>query len=241
MRIAAIVQARVGSTRLPAKILLDLGGATALQRCLDRVRRFRGLHEVIVATTDRPDDDLVVALTRRLDVRCTRGSADDVLSRTVAAARAVAADVVVRCTSDCPLLDPDISSQVIDAFTAGDVDYAANTLERRLPRGLDTEVVSLHALERVLAGDPTPPEREHVTLGVYRRPGFRLRSVVPRPDLDLGHLRLTLDTLDDYRMLSALFDELGPAAATAGLDDVLAVLARRPELALINAHVQQKL
>ena len=240
MRIVAIVQARVGSTRLPAKILLDLGGATALQRCVDRVRRFRGLDEVIVATTVRPEDDLVVALARRLGVRCTRGSADDVLARYVAAARAAAADVVVRCTSDCPLLDPDISTQVIDAFTSSPCDYAANTLERRLPRGLDTEVVALDALVRVLAADPIPAEREHVTLGVYRRPGFRLRSVVPRPDLELGHLRWTLDTLDDYRMLAALFDELGSTAATASVDDILAVLSRRPDLPALNANVPQK-
>lgn len=243
MKIVAIVQARVGSTRLPAKVLLDLGGATALERCLRRVQRFEGLAEVVVATTDLPEDDLIVAAARRLGFPSFRGSSDDVLSRYVGAARSAGADAIVRCTSDCPLLDPAISSTVVRTLTEakGAVDYAANNLDRRLPRGLDTEIVSRDALERAHREATSPSEREHVTLHVYRRPErFRLRSVVPTPTADRSAMRWTLDTLADYRFLAAVFDELGGGAVDAGMGDVLAVLERRPELLSLNAHIEQK-
>lgn len=142
MRIVAVVQARLSSSRLPAKVLLDLAGKPALERCLSRVSRFRGVEEVVVATSDAPADDVVAAASRRIGYRVVRGSETDVLSRYALAAQETRADAIVRCTSDCPLLDPVLSSQVIEAFQRGGVEYAANTMERQLPRGLDTEVFS---------------------------------------------------------------------------------------------------
>jgi spore coat polysaccharide biosynthesis protein SpsF len=246
VRVVAIVQARLGSSRLPAKVLLDLGGATALQRCLDRVARIEGVAEVVVATTVEPIDELIAALCARLGIRCTRGSANDVLSRYVEAGRATKADAVVRCTSDCPLLDPALSSMVVRAFlgTQGGpeaLDYAANNLERRLPRGLDTEIVSMAALERAIRESDSPSEHEHVTLHVYRHPEkFRLRAVLPDFPEDYSDHRWTLDTLDDYRLLATLYNEIGEGAGAAGLRDVLAVFERRPELRGYNAHIEQK-
>ena len=122
MNIVAIIQARLGSSRLPAKVMLDLGGKTALERCLERVQRFRGCSEIIVATTENPRDDLIISLLNRLGVRSYRGSEKDVLGRDVGAAKEVKADVIVRCTSDCPLLDPEISSLVIQGFLASNVE-----------------------------------------------------------------------------------------------------------------------
>ena len=163
MKVVAIVQARVRSTRLPAKIFLDLGGATALERCLRRVQRVAGIDEVVVATSRGRDDDLVVALTRRLGVTALRGSEDDVLGRFADVAKETSADVVVRFTSDCPLLDPAVSSLVLTRFveqlsSQEPPAYASNTLERRLPRGLDTEVFTSDALMRA-ARDGTGEER----------------------------------------------------------------------------------
>ena len=244
MDIVAVVQARVGSSRLPAKVLLDLGGATALQRCLDRVRRIEGVREVIVATTTKADDDLIVSLARRLGVRVWRGSENDVLARYIGAALDARADIVLRCTSDCPLLDPAMSSPVVAAFvdsqtTAEPLDYASNNLERRLPRGLDTEVVSVDALHRA-SRVATASEREHVTLHVYRNPAtFRLRAVRPDPR-DLSHHRWTLDTLDDYRFLCGVYEALGKNAATATMNEVLSVLEANKELVKINEHIEQK-
>lgn len=246
MKIVAVVQARLGSSRLPAKILLDLGGQTALQRCLSRVARIAGVDEVVVATTDRPEDDPVVSMTRRLGFRSVRGSEQDVLSRYELALRETRADAVVRCTSDCPLLDPAISSFVVDTFVrsrggATPFDYVSNVFERRLPRGLDTEILSAEALERAARNAVAPPEREHVTLHVYSRPEiFRCGGAVPEGLPDTSHHRWTLDTLDDYRFLFAVFERLGEAAGSATMADVLALLERHPELVKINADIVQK-
>jgi spore coat polysaccharide biosynthesis protein SpsF len=240
MRIVAVVQARVRSTRLPAKVLLDLAGSTALERCLQRVRRIPGIDEVVVATSERDEDELITALAGRLGYRCFRGSEEDVLDRYMKVARATVAEAVVRITSDCPLLDPAISGAVVRSFSDAPTDYASNTLERRLPRGLDTEIVSFGALERAHR-EATGPAREHVTMHLYsHRDRFDCRSVVPPIERDLSHHRWTLDTLDDYRLLYRIFERLGTRAATASMTDVLALFDETPELARINAHIAQK-
>ena len=242
MKIAAIVQARVASTRLPAKVLLDLGGRTALERCLRRVERFTGITDIVVATSDTAPDDIVSAVAIRLGFKVFRGSEHDVLSRYAGAAAMVGAEAVVRCTSDCPLLDPAISSSVISAFVSSQprADYASNILERRLPRGLDTEILSAETLRRAHEIATAKDEREHVTLHVYRRPETYRCLPVSVEMTDLSSLRWTLDTLDDYRFLHAVFERLGPRAETATMRDVVALLDAEPALKTINANVVQK-
>lgn len=244
-RVVAIVQARLASTRLPAKILLDLGGKTALERCLRRVEQFQGVSEVVVATSDNPADDLVEAAARRMGFRVSRGSQDDVLSRYAKAAAEAQADAIVRCTSDCPLLDPALSSCVVDRFLSpadGEaIDYCSNSLDRRLPRGLDTEIFSREALDRAHREATEVPAREHVTLHIYRNPHlFRCEPVVDSSLPDLSHHRWTLDTLDDYRLLATIFNALGNRAESASLGEVLALLERNPEWSNINRHIEQK-
>jgi spore coat polysaccharide biosynthesis protein SpsF len=245
MKVVAIIQARIGSTRLPGKVLLDLAGRTVLARCIERAAAFQGVAEVVVATTANPEDDLIVRHANRLGVRATRGSVEDVLSRYLEAARATGADAVVRCTSDNPLIDPEISSSVVHALVASQssatpLDYAANNLERRLPLGLDLGVVTVEALARA-SRDATTAEREHVTLHVYRHPErFRLLSVVPAVARDCSSLRWTLDTLDDYRLLATVFERLGAAASSASFADVLRLFEDDPSLAAINSHIAQK-
>lgn len=241
MKVVAVIQARLGSTRLPAKVLLDLAGKTVLERCLERVKQFRGISEIVVATTDNPQDELIGALAERCDVRVYRGDEHDVLKRYVEAARQAKADAVIRCTSDCPLLDPEISSQVIEQFLASELDYASNILERRLPRGLDTEVFSREALERADRNAFEPEEREHVTLHMVRSSSdFKRQHRSPANLPDLSHHRWTLDTLDDYFFLASVFNKLGSQAASAAMSDILGLLNTYPELALINHHVKQK-
>lgn len=241
MKIVVVVQARVQSTRLPAKVLLDLGGVTALERCLSRARRIHGVHSLVVATSDGPADDLIERVSTRLGHDVVRGSESDVLSRFAKAARLHDADAVVRLTSDCPLLDVAQSSEVVSAFVRERPDYASNVLDRRLPRGLDTEVMTRAALERADGEAIAADEREHVTLHLVRRPQtFKLHSVVRSSSVDLAWHRWTLDTLDDYRFLHSVFEALGPRAADASMDDVLRLLEARPDLVDINAHVEQK-
>ena len=247
MKVAAIVQARVCSTRLPAKILLDLNGATALERCIRRVSRIRGVDIVVVATSDRDEDEIVASVAHRLGYPTYRGSEGDVLDRYYMAARSVSADIVVRCTSDCPLIDPAISGRVLDALLRGQddggppIDYASNTLVRRLPQGLDTEVMRMDALSRAHESATELADREHVTRYLYQhRSEFRCAAVFADEATDLSGHRWTLDTLDDYRFLFALYEALGSSAPVATMQEILDVLDARPQLKLLNAHVRQK-
>lgn len=241
-RTVAIVQARTRSTRLPAKIFLDLGGEPALLRCLERTARIRGVDEVWVATTTSPEDELVVDLASKHGFRSHRGSVEDVLGRYYDTAVAARADVVLRITSDCPLIDPPSSSAVLDALgpEAGTaVDYASNTFERKMPRGHDTEVFSFAALERAHREARTAEQREHVTPFIRTSPQFKTRSVTS-PGPDRSSERWTLDTLEDYHFLARLFLRLGERAAHASYEEILAVLDAEPSLRTINADVAQK-
>jgi spore coat polysaccharide biosynthesis protein SpsF len=241
-RVVAVIQARLKSTRLPAKVLLDLGGMTALERCVRRVRRFRNVAEVVIATSDTPGDEIIERVGQRLGLQVVRGSETDVLSRYVLAAERTDAEVVVRVTSDCPLIDPDVSSLVIERFLEDPrADYASNVMERRLPRGLDTEVVSVSALLRAHRNAVDAAEREHVTAHIYRRPQeFRCISVTLGILDDFSSHRWTLDTIEDYRMLHGLFARLGDTADSKSLLAILEILNNEPALAQANDAVVQK-
>ena len=197
---------------------------------------------MMVATSIAPIDETVERVARRAGYRTFRGDENDVLSRYVGAAKESRADVVIRITSDCPLLDPAESSRVVETIRASrDVDYASNVLERRLPRGLDTEGVAVPCLEAAMAEAIDPADREHVTRFVVRHPArFRQVGVSSTRAADLSSHRWTLDTPDDYRLLSRLFEELGPGADRAHTDDVLRILAAHPDLRTMNQHVVQK-
>jgi len=237
-RTVAIVQARMGSTRLPGKVMLPLLGEPVLSLVMRRAARARTLDAVVVATTTLPDDDAVVALAKREGWPVVRGSETDLLDRYLAAARAHDAKVVVRITSDCPLIDPDVIDGTVDAFRAADVDYASNTLEPpTYPRGLDVEVVSRSALERADREDTEPAWREHATPFVYRHPElFRLLRV-PADD-DHSDLRWTLDTPEDYRLISRIYEALGHD--DFGWREALAVVEANPSWAALNDGVVQK-
>lgn len=239
MRTVAVIQARLGSTRLPGKVLLDLGGRPMLERVVERTRRASIVDEVVVATTAAPLDDPLAELAAARGWACVRGSEADVLDRFVVAARASDADEVVRITSDCPLIDAAVIDEVVRGRRRADADYASNFLARRTyPRGLDVECMTRGALERAAAEADQPHEREHVTPYLYADPArFRLHGH-EAPE-DHSALRWTVDTHEDLQLLRELyaaFDQDGPP----GWRDVLAVVTRRPELAALNAHVRQK-
>src|SRR3954471_18735766 len=162
MHRAVIVQARMTSTRLPGKVLMDLQGKPMLQRQIERLQRCRRADEIVLAITTNADDDPIQALAEQLRIRVHRGSEHDVLDRYLGAARASDADVIVRVTSDCPLIDPHEVDAVIAALSA-EVDSAANVLERDLPRGVDAEALWGDALERTARMATSTPAREHVT------------------------------------------------------------------------------
>ncbi len=238
MNVVAIIQARMGSTRLPGKVLRDIAGETLLARVIRRVQLAQTLDAVLVATTVAPADDDIVAACDHLGVPVFRGSEQDVLDRYWQAARACRADVIVRITADCPLIDPRVLDQVVTAFLEAQPDYASNVLERTYPRGLDTEVITLAALERAWRQADQPYQRAHVTPYIYQNPErFRLLSV--KAEADHSYLRWTVDTAPDLAFVQAVFTRLG-GDGTFSWRAVLDLLAREPELAEINLDIQQK-
>lgn len=239
-RVVVIVQGRMGSTRLPGKVLMDLEGRPMLERQLERLARARTPDAIVVATTTDPRDQPIVDLTSHLGVPFTRGSEDDVLDRYLRAARAHAADVVVRVTADCPLLDPDVLDRCVDTLLANPtLDYASNTLQRTYPRGLDAEAMTLETLETAWREATEPLDREHVTRFVWRQPErFRLGTVVDT--VDHSHLRWTVDTPADLELVRAIYADLYPLCAHFTYADALDHARAHPDLHAQNAHVEQK-
>ena len=221
---------------------MDVEGRPLLERELERLQRCTLADEVMLAVTTNPDDDPLVELARRLGLRCFRGSEHDVLSRYAGAAREAQAELVVRVTSDCPLIDPEETDAVIAALQERrtTTDYASNRLEPHLPRGLDTEVLWRDVLERMDRLATSKPSREHVTWFCYaeRADLFTLHSV-KRP-VDAHDLRWTVDTADDLAMVRRLYVDLGLAERHVPLADVIAHVRAHPEIAAINGHVEQK-
>ena len=238
MKITAIIQARMGSSRLPGKVLQDIQGKSMLSRVAERVSRACSVHEVIVATTPLLQDDAIVQECRRWPVPVFRGSEEDVLDRYLRAARWTNADVVVRITSDCPLIDPEIVDKTVHAFLSQRPDYASNVIRRTYPRGLDTEVMMTEALERAWHGAGQVHHREHVTPYIYEHPEeFMLLSVCG--EADYSEHRWTVDTAHDLEFVRAIYARFGHAEHFSWRD-VLKLLEQEPELLEINRGVQQK-
>lgn len=239
VRTIAVVQARMGSTRLPAKVMLPLLGEPILTRVMRRARRARTLDDVVVATTTLPEDDAIVALAQKEGWPVERGSEADLLDRYLGAARAHEADVVVRITSDCPLIDPDVIDRTVLGFRTANVDYASNTLEpRTYPSGLDVEVIRGEALELAAREDRDTAWREHATPYIYRHPErFRLLRV---PADGTGHpeQRWSVDTPEDYELVRLIYETLGRDDFT--WLEALAVVEEHPAWVSINRHVSQK-
>ncbi|MGQ0662585.1 MAG: cytidylyltransferase domain-containing protein [Pseudomonadota bacterium] len=233
-RTAVIVQARMASTRLPGKVLLELAGHTALAHVLQRCRAIAGVDAVVCATTEAPDSQAIVAEALQCGALVYRGSECDVLARYYEAARSIGADIVMRVTSDCPLIDPEICGRVLALVEREGTDYACNNMPPMWPHGLDCEAFTFAALERAAAEAKAPEEREHVTPWMRRQPGLR-RANLAGPGGALPDCRWTLDYPDDYAFFRAVFGRLPGWPAVPGMGEVLAVLASHPEIAALNA------
>lgn len=239
MRTAIIVQARMTSTRLPGKVMLPLAGEPLLMRQVERLRRVRSVDGIVVATTLNATDEPLVALCSELGLPCFRGSEHDVLSRFAGAALRHQVDVVVRVTSDCPLIDPALIDLVVDAYSGTGSDYVSNMMPPTWPYGMAVEVFSSGALHEACAEATAPAEREHVTPFIYWRPErYRLRNV--ESPVNLGHHRWTVDTPEDYELVRLLFEQLYPRSPEFSMQDVLSLIDAHPHWFRINQHVQQK-
>jgi spore coat polysaccharide biosynthesis protein SpsF len=240
MKTVAIVQARMTSTRLPGKILADLEGAPMLARQLARLRLSSTLDEIMVATTTNATDDPVVALCDSLSVSVFRGSEHDVLARYQGAAAASGGDVIVRITADCPLIDATLVDRVVNALGHDRADYASNVAKRTYPRGLDVEAFTRTTLDRCHTLGASAPAREHVTWFIHtERPELFVRSSVAS-DVDASDLRWTVDTPEDLAMVREVYAGLGLAKRHAPYEEILAWVRAHPEVAQINAAIDQK-
>lgn len=243
MRIVAIIQARMSSSRLPGKVLLDLAGQPMLVRVIERVRRAKTVDEVVVATTTDPTDDPIEALCCERGYAIYRGSMFDVLDRFYGAARQSNAQVIVRITADCPVIDPAVIDQTVSTLLTSGADFVANRLpppwKRTWPIGLDTEVCRFAGLERAWKEAALPFEREHVMPYFYDMEG-RFKIVVTDHDPDYGDQRWTVDTMEDLVLLSKVFEYFGGRDTFSWLD-VLHLVQTEPELAQINAGVRHKI
>jgi spore coat polysaccharide biosynthesis protein SpsF len=238
MKVTVVIQARTGSTRLPSKVLLPAAGAPLLQRMVERVCAARLPSEVVIATTTLPADDEICEIARTIGVEAVRGHTTDCLDRHVTAARASAADAVVKIPSDCPLIDPATIDRVIGAFlTEMDVDYVSNLHPPTWPDGFDVEVMARGALETAWREATRPLDREHTTPFLWDNPErFVTRNVRWETGLDAStRYRLTLDYHEDYAVIRGLYDELWSPHRHFTLAEILAVLDARPALHAHNA------
>lgn len=241
-KVVCIIQARMGSTRLPGKVLMDLEGVPVIGRVLERVLRSKKVDKVIVAM---PDSELNDSLEKYIvknfsSVGVFRGAEDDVLGLYWGAAQQGEGDTIVRITGDCPLIDPSIIDSVLSKHEESDSSYTSNiSLPRTFPRGMDTEVFSFSLLEKMWTEATHPDDREHVTFFVRKNPGdFKIGKVVS--DEDNSQYRLTLDEPDDYTLITTIFKKLIPINNEFSLEDIIGFLKTEPELAKINNHVDQK-
>jgi spore coat polysaccharide biosynthesis protein SpsF len=241
VKVAAIIQARMGSTRLPGKVLKKVLGKTLLEYQIERVKRAKTIDEIIIATTTKERDDQIVQLCQQLSIPYYRGSEEDVLSRYYEAATEFSVDVVVRLTSDCPIIDPNVIDKVVEHYLENKdrYDYVSNTLTRTYPRGLDAEVMSYEVLKRAHEEAKELVYREHVTAYIYHHPDqFRLCNVSNEKD-ESKH-RWTVDTEEDFELIEKIISKLYPENTYFNMDDVLKLIDENPTWFDINSHIEQK-
>jgi spore coat polysaccharide biosynthesis protein SpsF len=245
MTIGAIVQARTSSTRLPKKVLKELpygSRITVLQQVIRRLKRSKRIEEIIVATTTNVEDKAIVKIAQSENVKWFRGSKEDVLSRYYLAAKKNKLDTILRITSDCPCIDPEIIDVIIGKHLRTKSDYTTNTLKRTFPHGIDIEVINFTTLEKAFLEAKQDYEREHVSPYIYKtRPDlFQINSVKAPKRLQALDIRVTLDTEEDYVLLCAIFDYLYPRNKFFSTENIIDLFKKKPWLKLINKNIIQK-
>ena len=241
MKIVAIVQARMGSTRLPGKVMRTILDKPIILWDIDRISSSTLIDEIVIAIPYGDENDIIdITIKQYSDkIIVLRGSESDVLDRYYKAAVQTKADIIIRITSDCPLIDPTIIDKVIEEFLNKDCDYCSNTLKLTYPRGMDTEIFTFNVLERAWNEAKEDYEREHVTPYIREHTDFFKQHNVSNEE-DLSHLRLTLDTVEDFDLITKIYQHLYPAKKMFLLKDIKELLDKQPELIKINEHIMQK-
>lgn len=240
-KVAAIVQARMRSTRLPGKVVASIVNKPMLHHIVERLRASQRISTIILATTTLKEDNLLEDFAREVGLTCYRGEEQDVLARYYGAATQFHIEIIVRICADDPLVDPRIIDEVVQSHLDSDADYTSNGIVRTFPLGLDAEVFSYRALEKAYNEAQEGYEREHVTPYIYQHPNlFKIESVEANGKLRRPDLRLTVDTEEDLRLIREIFQRLYRDGRIFYTEDVIDLLDKHPELVAINAHVRQK-
>ncbi|MFI5360074.1 MAG: cytidylyltransferase domain-containing protein [Halanaerobiales bacterium] len=246
-KVAVIVQARMGSERLPGKVALQVKGKPLLAHLIDRLKQAEKIDQIIIATSDKEADDPVAEIADACGVSSYRGSETDVLSRYLEAAEKYAVDIIIRVTGDCPLIDPVTIDELAGKYLDSDLDYMRlNVEEDGYPRGLDAEIFSFETLKRAAEyiereGEPEySPYREHVTLYIYRHPEFFKTAQVDPPVYLRRDYRLCVDEKEDFELIKEIYRRFYNENEIIDIRDVIRALDEDPVLAGMNKNVQQK-
>ncbi|WP_406945518.1 cytidylyltransferase domain-containing protein [Halobacillus sp. SY10] len=241
MKVIAIVQARMGSTRLPGKVLKKVNGKSLLEYQVERMKRSKKIDHLVISTTKKALDEPIIDLCKYLNVDTFRGSEKDVLGRFYGTCEHYKADAVVRLTADCPFIDPGVIDKVITYFQDHYPNYlyVSNTKTRSYPRGLDTEVFTYEVLKDAYMNANSPHDLEHVTPFIVKRVGDQGIAQVTH-DTDESHHRWTVDTLEDFQFVSTVLEHLYPTNPAFTFQDLLDVLRKNPQWTEINRQVKQK-
>lgn len=240
-KIVSTIEARFASTRLPGKTLMEICGKPTLELIIERLKQSKLINEIVVATTINPDCDPIEKLTQKLGVGCFRGSEEDVLDRVLQAAKAYKADIIVEITGDETLIDPKIIDQIVSYYLKNKFDYVSNILNRRYPRGLDTQVFAVSVLDEVSKLTNDPADRENVSLYIYEHPErYKLGSVVAPEELNHPDWRWTLDRKEDFEFLKTVYEALYNTKRDFDSYDILKFLKKNPNVLEINRRIKQK-
>jgi len=232
--IGCIIQARMGSSRLPGKVLMKSdNGIPLLYHVINQLRHCSKVKNLVIATTTNHEDDEIEKFADNNSVNVFRGKEKDVLDRYFQCAKKYSFSTIVRITADCPLIDPQIVDKVIEKFFSGNYDFATNTLTRTFPIGTDVEVFSFSALNKAWENTQLPSEREHVTPYLRNQENFKIINV--ENDKNISNLRLTVDRIEDFELIKQILNNI--SINPIHLEDVLELFSRKPELIEINKHI----
>jgi spore coat polysaccharide biosynthesis protein SpsF len=242
LRVVASIEARMGSSRLPGKVMADIAGRPAISRLITRLRRCRHLDAIVLATTTEAQDDVLQVIAESEGIQCFRGSENDVLDRVVAAHEMLHSDIIVEITGDCPLLDPELIDMGIVTFLENECDVVTNVRKASYPMGLDFQVYSFDALRQVSRTTNDPAVREHVSLYFYENPTLYRIVHLLAPQRWWGpNYRFQLDYPEDLKFIREIYSRLGPTwGDTFGVEEIMAVLRSEPALVEINLDCEEK-
>lgn len=240
-RVVATIEARMRASRLPNKVMLPIMGRPSLGLMIERLKRSRTVDQILVATTTNQTDDVIVDLCQESTIPFYRGSEEDVLKRIIDAGMKFSADVIVRTTADCPLVDWRIADHLIKLYRSGDYDDVSNVIERSFPLGFDVEVFSFKKLQEIEKTATEQVYREHPPYYFYTHPKkFRLKNWKAKGKMNWPDLRVTLDTKEDYLVLTKIFEELYPKDSDFSAEDVVELLHQHPEWVAINSQIKHR-